>query len=435
LTALAAQPMQLSGSLKGVRRGWLLLAIVTVVLGAAGCGTSHRALPVGGGAHRSSSSALAATARASGSARPSATERAGHSGGPALAGSFLMDLTWVSDQRGWVLAALPCSRGLCPRVAATGDGGRTWVPLPVPPGVIQNGAVNCARVGCISQLRFATTRVGYLFGPALYQTGDGGRTWRRVPSRPVEALEPSAGAVIRVVYDHGGCPGPCTRTVQETTAGSATWRTLLRIPFASAAGGVTAQVIWPGSPVIYVPVYGNLAAGYGQAVIFRSTDGGSSWQRLSDPCFGAGQPVHDAAALAAAPGGYLAVLCLSRTGTGSTFVRTSTDYGSSWSPPRTVPGGTRNHLNLVAAASPGRLVAATGGVSGSGPFTYRLAVSTDGGRRWSTAVTGTTQLMPQAPGTAFLGFEDPTTGRWISDARHIWTTHDGGLHWLQRAFP
>jgi len=30
----------------------------------------------------------------------------------ALAGSFLMDLTWVSDQRGWALAAVPCVRPL-----------------------------------------------------------------------------------------------------------------------------------------------------------------------------------------------------------------------------------------------------------------------------------------------------------------------------------
>ena len=63
------------------------------------------------------------------------------------------------------------------------------------------------------------------------------------------------------------------------------------------------------------------------------------------------------------------------------------------------------------------------------------AVSTDGGLRWSTAITGTTQINPQAPGATFLGFEDSRTGRWISDARHIWTTRDGGRHWLQRAFP
>ena len=351
-----------------------------------------------------------------------------------------MDLTWVSDEHGWALAAAPCGEGLCPRVATTGNGGQTWAPLPAPPGAIQdqNAIVNCARVACVSHIRFATARVGYLFGPALFQTGDGGRTWRRVPSPPVEALEPSAGTVVRVIYNHGGCPGPCTRIVQEATAGSATWHTLLRIlAVLSASQAVAAQVIRRGTAVIYIPVYGNLAAGAGtqHTVIFRSTNGGTSWQQLADPCGGTGQNVHDAAGLAAGPGGFLAALCEPRTGTGTTFVLTSPGYGSSWSPPRPVPGGTRHYLSLIAAASPARLVLATAAPTGSGPFAYRLALSTDGGLRWSTAVTGTGQINPQAPGAAFLGFEDSQVGRWISDARHIWTTRDGGLHWHRQPFP
>jgi photosystem II stability/assembly factor-like uncharacterized protein len=350
--------------------------------------------------------------------------------GLALAGSFLMDLTWVSDQRGWALAAAPCAGGLCPRLATTADGGRSWIALAVPPGLTRNGEID------VSYIRFATARVGYLFGPAFYQTDDGGRSWRRVPSPPVEALEPSAGTVIRVVYDHGGCPGPCTRMVQETAAGSDSWHTLLRIPPSSASGG-TAQLVRQGTSVIYLPVYGNLARGAGtaHAVIFRSTDGGTTWRRLTDPCGGSGQNAHDAVGLAAVPGGFLAALCLSPNGTGATFVLTSADYGSSWSPPRTVPGGTRHYLSLIAAASPGRLVVATGGVAGSGPFTYRLVVSADGGLSWSAAVTGTTQINPQAPAAAFLGFEDSRVGRWVSDERDIWTTRDGGMRWLRRAFP
>jgi photosystem II stability/assembly factor-like uncharacterized protein len=170
-------------------------------------------------------------------------------------------------------------------------------------------------------------------------------------------------------------------------------------------------------------------------VIFRSTDGGNSWQRLADPCGGTGQEEHDTAKLAAAPGGFVAVLCEPRAGTGLTFVLTSADYGSSWSPPHVVPGGTRYHLNLIATASPGWLVVATGGAQGSGPFTYRLVVSADGGLRWSAAVTGTTQLNPRAPGAFFLGFEDSRVGRWISDGRDIWTTRDSGMRWLRRAFP
>jgi hypothetical protein len=420
-----------------MRRGWLLLAVAGIVASIAGCGGQSQALAPGGEARQFPSQT--ATESPSRPTAPPVTGRPGPPQGSALAGSFLMDLTWVSDQRGWALAAAPCAGGLCPRVAATGDGGRSWTALPVPPGFIQdaNGTVNCDRVACVSQIRFATARVGYLFGPALFQTDDGGRSWQRKPSRPVEALEPSAGTVVRIVYDHGGCPGPCTRAVQETTAGSGTWHTLLRIPFASSSGSVAAQLVRQGSSVLYLPIYGHVAGGAGTAhtVTFRSTDGGNSWQQLADPCGGTGRNEHDASGLAAAPGGFVAVLCQPRAGTGLTFVLTSADYGSSWSPPRVVPGGTPHYLNLIAAASPGRLVVATGGVQGSGPFTYRLVASADGGLRWSTAITGATQVNPWAPGASFLGFEDSRVGRWISDERDIWTTRDGGRRWLRRAFP
>ena len=349
-----------------------------------------------------------------------------------------MDLTWVSDKHGWALAAAPCGRYLCPRLATTTDGGRTWTALPAPPGRVAwpEGTAGCARSGCVSQVRFATATVGYLFGPALFQTSDGGRSWRRVPGRPVEALEPSAGTVARIVYDHTGCPGPCDRTVQETTAGPAAWHTVLRIPAAAAAYGIAAQLVRQGTSVLYVLLYGHVAGGAGQAhtVILRSTDGGATWQRRADPCGGTGLDEHDTSGLAAAPGGFAAVLCRPRSGTGTTFVRTSADNGSSWGPPRSVPGGTRDDLSLIAAASAAHLVLATGGAAGQGPSGYELLASGDGGLHWSTLVSGTERLDPRAPGATFLGFEDATVGRWISGPRAIWTTTDAGQHWVRRAW-
>jgi hypothetical protein len=67
-------------------------------------------------------------------------------------------------------------------------------------------------------------------------------------------------------------------------------------------------------------------------VIFRFTEGGKSWQQMADPCGGTGQNVHDTAVLAAAPGGYLAVVSVPRTGNGPTFLLTSGDYGTSMEP-------------------------------------------------------------------------------------------------------
>ncbi len=346
-----------------------------------------------------------------------------------LTGRLVIDLTWISARRGWALEAAPCSRGLCPLLAATTDGGRTWRVLASPPGVIQyqDGGPG------LSQIRFVTGRICYLFGPALYQTADGGRTWRRLPGLPVEALQPAAGTVVPVAYRGTGCPGPCTRVVQEPTARAIRWRTLLKIAAPlPGSRAVASQVIRQGKSVIYVPVYGDLAAGAGSqhTVIFRTTDGGATWARLPDPCPGTGMATHDTIGLAAAPGGFLAALCAPRGGTGRVLVLTSADYGSAWTAPRPLPAPGTNWQ--IAAASPARLAVATGGASGSGPFRYRLLVSADRGRHWSTVVTGITQLSPQAPAVADLGFTG-RVGWWISDPRTFWLTSDKGRTWHRHA--
>ena len=90
---------------------------------------------------------------------------------PTLSGSFVMDLTWVSHTTGWALAASPCSEGLCPQVARTDDGGATWERPSAPLASIQNGYVDCARQACVTNIRFASPSVGYLFGAAGHGSG------------------------------------------------------------------------------------------------------------------------------------------------------------------------------------------------------------------------------------------------------------------------
>jgi photosystem II stability/assembly factor-like uncharacterized protein len=339
--------------------------------------------------------------------------------------SFVVDLTWISDRSGWALSGRHCGSKLCPELARTRDGGRTWRRLPDPPGSLD------AR----SHVRFANASDGYLFGPALFVTHDGGRTWTRETSPPVESLEPSGGSVVRLVYDHTGCPGPCNRTVQEAPAGSAAWRTLVRLGIPAAdSREPAAQVIRGGGGLVYVPIYGSLAAGAGtqHTILFRSRDGGGSWSRLRDPCAGRRRGVHDAVSVAAAPGGVLVALCVPRmAGPGGRFALVSTNAGSTWSAHRPVPGSPW----LVAAASAAHLVVADGPISGEGKHTYRLAASADAGRHWRNVVTDRERLDPAAPGSAFLGFEDARVGRWVGWERTIWTTHDAGLHWARSLFP
>ena len=319
-----------------------------------------------GTAHRSPSPAAATSRAGRSGVAPAGREPALAS--LALAGSSLVDLTWVSDRRGWALAAAPCATGLCPRLASTRNGGHSWQALPDPPVHIPYGTADCPAAACVSHLRFATPAVGYLFGPALYQTSDGGRTWQRVPSRPVESLEPSAGTVVRVVYDHGGCPGPCDRVVQETSAGSGAWHTLLRLPADSAAFSVAGQLVRQGAAAMYLTLYGHMAGGAGSAhaLILSSADAGLTWQQDPDPCGGTGASEHDAIDMAAAPGGFAAVLCVPRFSTGSTFVVTSADHGASWGSPRPVPGGARHGLTLITTTGPANLMLGTAVDSGQG---------------------------------------------------------------------
>lgn len=353
---------------------------------------------------------------------------------PPSAGKFIVDLTWVSDQTGWALSAVECASGLCPELASTTDGGKTWRPLPNPPASIQNGAVNCDAVACVSHVRFATTTFGYLYGPALLVTSDGGRSWRREQSLPVEALEPTHGRVYRIVYDHGGCPGPCDRTLEMAPAGSAIWQKVLTI---GITPNPSAELVLQGTQNIYIIVYGNLAAGAGSqhATIFRSLDAGRSWRQLSDPCGGSGIAVNDAVGFTAATPSFAATLCSPRSGPNDgagEFVVTSDNAGSSWGPPHSAPGLSPE---VIAAASPTHLALGTGPITGSGSVTYTLYVSTDAGSHWALAVSDPEVLDVAGPGSSFLGFEDSSVGRWVDFEGAIWTTDDGGAHWTRRLFP
>lgn len=350
----------------------------------------------------------------------------------SLADSALVDLTWVSTSVGWALAAQPCTTGSCARIAHTSDGGAHWQELPDPPAQLQDGTVDCRRVTCVSQLRFATPSVGYLFGPALLMTTNGGRSWQSVPGLQVETLAVADGRVFRVAYHQLGCPGPCQPALQDAAIGSTGWHTLvgqLAYPDRSDA----ARIVASGSTLL-VALYGSEAGPVSaQAILYGSADGGALWRRQGDPCSGHGPAgrvqEEDLIDLAAAPGGFFAGLCSPHTGS-ATFVVTSTD-GTSWRGTADLPNV--SGLALLAAASPTTLAVSTGSTSGGGEFTARLLVSTDSGRLWATATTDTQQLSQQAT-PAWLGFETPQVGRWISSAHSIWSTVDGGLHWTRAAF-
>jgi hypothetical protein len=178
-------------------------------------------------------------------------------------------------------AATPghCATKDCTSLAGTSTYGNSWygVSAPVAPG--PRGSTG------VSQLRFANLSDGWAYGPALYETSEGGWPW--VPEDTdgqrvidIEASSTSAFAIF------GTCTGASSRYAADcssyslwtSAAGSQTW-TPVSVPAAyqqmkstsSAApllvisGNTTGYLITPAGEVLSGPVSGGSWQAVGQA--------------------------------------------------------------------------------------------------------------------------------------------------------------------------
>ena len=362
-------------------------------------------------------SAGPATATASVSFEPGGT------GG--LADASLLGLSWVSTEDGFALASRPCDKGSCAAVARTTNAGTSWTALPPTPAF-------CTDATCpagVSGIAFASSMVGYLYGPATYMTTDGGERWQALPGPRVESLAVGGGRGFRIAYAHGGCPGPCNPVLQAALLGSTTWHTVL-----TDLGYGAGNYLVVSGPDVYVVTNGNLASGVGtqRSTIFRSIDGGATFETLTDPCVGRLPTPHVLSALAAAPDGVLEGICTQRAGTGGQYVVSSSDAGATWKL-QPLPSGATRFFGEIAAASASTIAVATGAVGGTGTTTATLLVTTDGGKSWATAATETVPVEETAA-VAQLGFGTSRVGWWAADPHTVFVTTDGGAHWTRFPF-
>ncbi len=129
------------------------------------------------------------------------------------------------------------------------------------------------------------------FGDGIYKSTDAGRTWKRMGLETSEhigkiVMDPRNSNTVWVasqgpLFSAGG-----ERGLYKTTDGGATWTASLTI---SANTGVTDLVLDPKNPdVIYAAAYqrrrhvGQAIGGGREAGIFKSTNGGRSWSRLTN---------------------------------------------------------------------------------------------------------------------------------------------------------
>jgi photosystem II stability/assembly factor-like uncharacterized protein len=335
--------------------------------------------------------------------------------------SGVQDWTWVNDEHGWALVRRPCGETVCVGLRETVDGGRTWTSLPAPDALdaevyadAQFGPVAaCAARPCLSSVRFATPDVGWLYGPALFQTLDGGQTWTRIPAERVSDVEAAHGVAMRVTSHGTGCAAGCNYRIDRMDLDTTRWERLAEAPVSINPG-----LLLQGSDAyaVNIPNW----AGVGQTRLAVSGNAGATWTEIDDPCPG-NRTGYRTGSASAAPEGVLAVLCVSITGEEAS-IRISTDRGRTFGPRRAVP---RNSVGPIAAASAGTIAIGYSVEQKSG-----VIVTHDGGRTWRSALVARPASRTANLGPS-IGWQDAHTGRVSFNTKFIWTTRDGGDTWTE----
>jgi photosystem II stability/assembly factor-like uncharacterized protein len=137
------------------------------------------------------------------------------------------------------------------------------------------------------------------FGDGVYKTTDGGRTWKHLGLKDSErfsriVIHPTnSQVVLAAVMGHAFGPNQ-ERGVYRTTDGGATWQ---RVLYVNETTGASDVAIDPKDPnIVYAGMYDyqrkpwHFRSGGPGSGLYRSTDGGATWKKLTDPALKNGLP-------------------------------------------------------------------------------------------------------------------------------------------------
>ena len=171
------------------------------------------------------------------------------------AGFQPMSASFLSPSSGFVLGGVGCTHGnpVCrARLAATTDGGAHWHFAGAPDVLLFYGAGDLlTQASRVSGVVFANSRDGWLYGPGLYATHDGGAHWQRISlggnivlslGGGVTAMAASAGTAWAVVD-----PDPFHGLADElyrSPVGTNAWARVGTMTAAQAVFAVSGRAAW-----------------------------------------------------------------------------------------------------------------------------------------------------------------------------------------------
>ena len=333
-----------------------------------------------------------------------------------------ISVSFVSGSTGWLLGTPTCAdRSTHPcrvlLLRKTTDGGHTWSALPsLPaPGALQ-GQTLTGNVA-VSSILFANAHLGWAYGPGLWTTHDGGRSWRHVSIHglQVQGLAYSDG---RAVVTAGKCNSGtrlCHFSVYSAHPGSSAWQLIAR----------PSQVTWqPPAEVVAVGGTGYVfttRTDLGPPVLLAGPiDGSAAWRPVPNPCHSAWS-----VAVAAAPKGRLFLGCGSEPGAGTQMKSAylSHDGGRTWRAVARPPAS--GYLGAATMTSSGTIF-----LSGGRMDVY---VSRDWGRSWHTSRSLANAAGMANAGFALSGIITSTDTGVAFQARvykdQVWFTRDRGRTW------
>ncbi len=346
-------------------------------------------------------------------------------------------VTSVSNAGRGVLYALgsaSCAAARCPILVRSSDDGATWQTVHVFPSAAAGaaagdptaGADAAQAPGALTQVRFASPQVGWVFGGGAQVTRDGGRSWRDYPhvGEVVLSLETDGSTVVLAGASGCGagvCSGPLSVSAVGVSAGEATSETG-RGPAGGRLSGARVALDDGRTGQAYVtPLWTAVPAGRAQGARLSR----SGLAPVAAPAGCAPGASADLLTTAGSPGVLLGV-CAAQGAAGSVTydVSRSTDGGATW----TDIGPTLSMVNgadrSFAAADSAHLVAVSGDGAGQGS----MMVSRDGGSTWTSAVvrggvprSGWRWVGAAGGGTYYAVAVDAAEG--------FWRSTDYGAHW------